>query len=114
MLSQDFRLRKKQEVATVFKRGKSFSSPEITLRFLPNSLPNSRIAVLVGVKLDKRAVVRNRIKRRLREVARLNFSSIPSGLDLLIIARAIKLREIPLPELNNKFLQLVRNLKLKS
>lgn len=110
MLSKEFRLRKKEEVNLVFKTGESVSLPEIALRFLPNNLEFARVAVLVGVKLSKKAVVRNRIKRRLREVARLNFSKIPAGLDLLIIARDHKLREMKFEALNKLFLSLAAKL----
>lgn len=107
MFSSKFRLRKKEEVNLVFKTGRSISAPEFAFRFLPNSLPETRIAVLVGVKLSKKAVDRNRIKRRLREVARLNLTKIPPGFDLLIIARNSKLLEIDFTELTAKFLSLV-------
>ncbi len=110
MLSKEFRIRKKEEVNLLFKTGRTVSSSEIALRFLPNNLNFTRIAVLVGVKLSKKAVVRNRIKRRLREVARLNFSKIPIGFDLLIIARKIKLREMEFGTLIELFLSLVTGL----
>ncbi len=110
MLASKFRLRKKEEVNSLFRRGESVSLSEFALRFRTNSLGLTRVAVLVGVKLSKKAVVRNKIKRRLREVARLHFDQIPVGLDLLIIAREIKLREMEFGELNKKFLDLIAKL----
>ncbi|MFH0776723.1 MAG: ribonuclease P protein component [Patescibacteria group bacterium] len=107
MLASQFRLRKKAEIDLVFRRGRSIGLSEFAFRFLPNSLPNSRVAVLVGTKLSKKAVGRNRIRRRLREVVRLNFAQIPVGLDLLVIARDLKLREIQFSELTAKFLALL-------
>jgi len=107
MLSSKFRLRRKEEVNLVFKTGRSISAPEFAFRFLPNSLSGTRIAVLVGVKLSKKAVDRNRIRRRLREIARLNFTKIPPGFDLLIVARNSKLLEIDFVDLTAKFLSLV-------
>jgi len=45
-----------------------------------------RIGFSVSKKIGK-AVMRNKIKRRLREVCRLNESIFPIGLDLIIVAR---------------------------
>ncbi|MFH1375471.1 MAG: ribonuclease P protein component [Patescibacteria group bacterium] len=110
MLSGKFRLRKKEEVDLVFHKGKSVSLPEFTFKFLPNAFGTTRIAVLVGKKLSNKASARNRIRRRLREVARLNLEQLPQGLDLLIIARSLKLREIDFAELTGKFLKLASKL----
>ncbi|MFH0834255.1 MAG: ribonuclease P protein component [Patescibacteria group bacterium] len=110
MLAAEFRLRKKSEVDQVFRQGKVVAIPAIALRFLPNTFDYSRVAVLVGKKLAKKAVARNRIRRRLREIVRLNFTRIPVGLDLLIIARETKLREIDFTELTAKFLELIAKL----
>ena len=107
MLAKGFRLRKKEEVNLVFRTGKSVSLPEFALRFLPNDLSHSRVAVLAGVKLSKKAPVRNRIKRRLRELTRLYFGQLPVGLDLLVIARRVELSDMDFGELTKKFLALV-------
>lgn len=106
MLSSKFRLCKKAEVDAVFRRGTTIAISEFAFRFLPNTLDHSRVAVLVGKKLAKRAVDRNRIRRRLREIVRTNFDRIPPRLDLLVIARELKLREINFAEVTQKFLTL--------
>ncbi|MFH1546608.1 MAG: ribonuclease P protein component [Patescibacteria group bacterium] len=110
MLKKEFRLRQKEEVEAVFKRGKFVSIPELIFRFLPNNLGFTRITILVGVKLSNKAVHRNRIRRRLRELARLNLEKFPKGFDLLIVARDSKLREMEFERLTQKFLSLVARL----
>lgn len=45
-----------------------------------------RIGFSVSKKIGK-AVVRNKVKRRLREVCRLNEKIFPQGFDLIIVAR---------------------------
>ncbi len=114
MLSKEFRLRKKADIDVVYKKGQTLANAKLAFRFSPNSLSTSRVAVLVGKKLEKSAVGRNRIRRRLREVIRLNFLQIPAGFDLLVIARDPKLREIDFVELNSEFLNLLSKWTNKS
>ena len=47
----------------------------------------NRVGVTVGKKLGK-AVIRNRVRRRLREVYRLNEASFQCGYDIVVVARS--------------------------
>lgn len=53
----------------------------------PNRLGINRIGITAGKKLGK-AVVRNRVRRRLREVYRLNEDRFQSGWDIVVVARS--------------------------
>lgn len=48
---------------------------------------DSRLAVAVTKKIDKRAVVRNLIKRRIREVFRLHKDCFVKPVDIVVVAR---------------------------
>jgi ribonuclease P protein component len=87
MLPQANRLRKEKEVNRVFKTGKSVFDPVCGFKGLKNNLGVSRFAVMVGVKISKSSVVRNRIRRRIREIIRLNLPNIKPGYDLSLIVR---------------------------
>ena len=52
-----------------------------------NHLSINRVGVTVGKKLGK-AVIRNRVRRRLREVYRLNEQSFLPGYDIVVVARS--------------------------
>lgn len=39
----------------------------------------------MGLKISKKAVIRNKVKRRLSEIVRLNFGRIKKGFDVVII-----------------------------
>ena len=53
----------------------------------PNKLDINRVGITVRKKLG-RAVVRNRVRRRLREVYRLNEELFQSGWDIVVVARS--------------------------
>lgn len=56
----------------------------------PNMLPYPRFGFVVGRNVTKRAVERNRVRRRLREIVRR--SPVRGGWDLVLIARAGSVR----------------------
>lgn len=79
------RLRKGAEFDTVYRKGTVTGGPLLALRRLPNEAGVTRWGFAVGKKLSKRAVERNRTKRRLREAAR-RLPVLP-GFDLIVTAR---------------------------
>ena len=78
-------LTRPEQYTTVYSNGRSWSSDLIVLRAMPNGLPISRSGLSVSKKVGK-AVVRNKVKRRLREIVRLN--AIKPGWDIVLIARS--------------------------
>lgn len=72
---------------SVFKSGKRIHGDDILIIISPNKESCSRFAVQVGVKIDKRAVVRNRMKRLIRESIRNLLPGIKPGYDYIIIAQ---------------------------
>ena len=78
------RLRTRQEFDAVYRRGRPYRSELLVLRALRTERPVSRFGFVVGKVLGK-AVIRNRLKRRLRESVR----SLPvaHGWDLVLNAR---------------------------
>jgi ribonuclease P protein component len=77
-------LTRKADFEAVYKKGGSWAGREIVIRVLPNGLEISRYGFVVSRRVGK-AVVRNRVKRRLREIVRQ--SPLRSGWDIVIIAR---------------------------
>lgn len=51
----------------------------------PNALGVLRLSVVIGQKLSKSAVVRNRTRRRIREAVRHHIPEINKGFDIIII-----------------------------
>ena len=78
------RLRKGSDFARVHRHGRRWSDSLLTLRALANETDFSRFGFLVSRRVGE-AVVRNRVKRRLREIARRE--TVLKGWDLVFIAR---------------------------
>ena len=57
------------------------------------------------------AVVRNRCRRRLREVYRLHTPELKQGYDIILVAR-VRTAHAPWPEIQKQFLKLCRKLDL--
>lgn len=87
MLRQENRLRRKRDVDNVFKKGKTIAGKLIFLKIIKNNLNNSRFGFVISTKISKKAVIRNKIKRQLREIIRKNLPNIKPGFDVLIIAK---------------------------
>jgi len=68
----------------VHSKGKSWVGSLVVMRLLPNELSLSRYGFVVGKRVGK-AVVRNRIKRLLREIMRQ--TPLKPGWDIVFIAR---------------------------
>ncbi|MHC2182952.1 ribonuclease P protein component [Paenibacillus sp. PvR148] len=81
------RLTKREYFDKVYRHGKSAANHQFVLYYKvqPKQEP-FRLGVSVSKKLGN-AVVRNRIRRLLKEIVRLNAARIPGGYDLIIIAR---------------------------
>lgn len=89
MLPPAHRLRKTKEIEHVWKRGRSFFAPTIQCKIVAVSDPAAptKIAVVIGTKVDKRAVRRNLWKRRTREILRAHIAEIMPGLDIVVSAK---------------------------
>jgi ribonuclease P protein component len=101
---KSFRLLRRSEFRQVYDQGQRRSAPLCTVFFRPNGLPQSRLGITVPSRLGK-AVLRNRLKRRVREVFRLNRAALPGGWDILVNPREAVIK-IPFQTLVRELLQL--------
>jgi ribonuclease P protein component len=79
-------LSRPQEFSAIQDRGTTRSTGLLTARFLRTDLETTRFGLATGRRIGS-AVVRNRVRRRIREVLRVLASSFQPGWDVLIIAR---------------------------
>ena len=79
-------LSRPRDFATLQSEGTTRAHPLLLARFVRTDLETSRFGLSTGRKLGG-AVVRNRVRRRLREALRVMAPSFQPGWDVLIIAR---------------------------
>lgn len=87
MLPKENRLRKKKDFERVFRQGKGFKERFLALKIIENKRVESRIGFVVSKKYSKKAVLRNKFKRQLREQIRKRLKGIKGGYDVVILAR---------------------------
>ncbi len=78
------RLTKPEQYNLVYNKGSTQVDRFLVVKFMPNRLDFSRYGISVSKHVGK-AVVRNRVKRILREILRL--SHFDPGWDIILIAR---------------------------
>jgi ribonuclease P protein component len=79
------KLTRNTDFQRVYDGGRSWAGREVVVRALPSGLNITRCGFAVGKRIGK-AVVRNRTKRRLREI--LRHLPLRVGWDIVVIARA--------------------------
>lgn len=84
--SRSERLHKRSEFLGVYERGDRIHALPFVLYISENNLPCHRLGLTVSRKVGG-PVVRNQIKRRLREIFRKNKEAITPCCDLVINAR---------------------------
>lgn len=79
-------LKKNHVFRRLYAKGKHQATPHLALYAKPNGGKTSRLGVTVGTKLGK-AVVRNKVRRRLKEIYRIHENRFRPGFDLVVVAR---------------------------
>lgn len=87
MLAQNNRLRRASDIGRVFRRGNSGSAQQLHLKALSCGQGSSRLAVVVGKKVSKKAVVRNRIRRRVKGMMEPLLTSLSPTYDIVVYIR---------------------------
>ena len=79
-------LRRNDDFASIYKRGKSIGDRYVVLFYRQNGLGYNRTAFLASKKVGN-SVIRNRAKRLMKESYRNCVSTVKTGFDIIVIAR---------------------------
>lgn len=112
MLSKKYRFHSRGGVKYVYQHGKTLRSAQMSLVFMPNTRGFTRMAVVVSKKVEKTAVGRNRIRRRIYEVLRRNLDLIPKKADYVFVVYSKELMRMPFGGLEEMIGKLVEESKV--
>ena len=87
MLPKASRLRHEKDFARLSVKGRPLYGPFCVLRAWKSGSKPSKVGIVASGKVFKTAVLRNRLRRRLREALRPLISTVPEGYDMTLIAR---------------------------
>lgn len=86
MLPKANRIKKKKDFEIIFKDSKGFKNSILIFRVRKNNLGLNRFGFVVSQKVSKRAVIRNKVRRRLSDIAKAEMGIIKAGIDIVMIA----------------------------
>jgi len=87
LLRASQRLRKSQDFDRLYRRGQFNRSAHMVLRTGQNRFDHTRVGVVISKKVLKRAVDRNRTKRRIAEQVRLFYPQLKPGYDCVVLVK---------------------------
>lgn len=85
-MSDFFTLNENRDFHRLYKKGKSFVSPELVIYILKNKKDNLRYGITTGKKIGN-AVKRSRARRVIRAAFRECANDLKSGYDIVFVAR---------------------------
>ena len=87
MLPKINRITKKKDFDKIFKKGKGYSGDFLFLKIFKNNFSINRFGFIISQKVSKKSTIRNKIKRRLREIIKTNLPKIKKGFDIILIIK---------------------------
>ena len=94
----------------VYRKGKSSVQPGLVVYCQKNRQGKTRLGVTVSTKLGK-AVVRNHVRRQLREMYRLHLPEMKKGYDVILVGR-VKTVHTPYGKLDKQYARALEALGL--
>lgn len=95
-------MKKNHEFRRLYSKGKSKALSALVVYVRRFNREYNQLGITVSTKVGN-AVVRNKVRRRLKEIYRLNEEKLHCGLDIVVVAR-VKSRYITYRQLEREFL----------
>lgn len=111
MLKRINRLKKRYQFNYVYKSGEHFSANHIVLYVTSSKTKNLKVGLAVTKKVGH-AVVRNRVRRQLREIIRTQIPMLKQNYNIIVVAKD-NITQASFSELTNEFNKLIHKAGLK-
>jgi len=110
MLKRINRLKKRYQFNYVYKSGEHFSGEHMVLYVVSSKTKNIKVGLAVTKKIGK-AVVRNRVRRQLREIIKKQVPNLKQNYNIIVVARE-NITSTSFENLTNEFLKLIKKANL--
>ena len=110
MLKRINRLKKRYQFNYVYKSGEHFSGEHMVLYVASSKTKNIKVGLAVTKKVGH-AVVRNKVRRRLREIIKTQVPNLKQNNNIIVVARD-NITEASFEKLSNEFLKLLKKANL--
>lgn len=110
MLPKKNRITQKKDFEHMLKQSITINNKFFVVKYKPNHLDLSRFAFIISNKISKKAVERNKIRRRMREIIRTNIEFIPKGFDIIFLTKR-NILSIDFPNLTKEIIQCLKSIK---
>ena len=110
MLKRINRLKKRYQFNYVYKSGEHYSGEHIVLYVASSKTKNIKVGLAVTKKVGH-AVVRNKVRRRLREIIKKQVPILKQNNNIIVVARD-NITEASFEKLSNEFLKLLKKANL--
>jgi ribonuclease P protein component len=87
MLSQRSRISNQRLIDKLNKEGNTYKTAHFVFKFLPSISADSKFATIVSKKISLKAVVRNKLRRRISESVRKNLHNIKKPMVCLVVQK---------------------------
>ncbi|HPL95709.1 MAG TPA: ribonuclease P protein component [bacterium] len=106
-------LSKKEPWGRIIKQCRSIFNQELKIKFVKNNLNYNRYGIIVPIVVDKRAVVRNKIRRQIKNYLNQLNPKLSTGYDIIIFINE-KIKGINYRQLKINLNYLFKKIKILS
>lgn len=103
-------LKNSRQFRNVYDSGNSFSTKFLVIFYKLNGYSYNRVGISTTKKLGN-SVIRNRVKRLIKENYRLNCNKMKTGYDLIFLAR-VRAKEADYKDIEKSMYYLLKKVKL--
>lgn len=110
MIAQQYKIHSKPRVLHILKKGRMFKWGVFYFRRLPNRAGRARFALILSKKIGRKAVERNKIRRRIYEAIRKNFSIVSKTCYDIVVLCSARIAKMDYAQIEKDMIQSLKKL----